>query len=157
MKYLKHASKILAKTHEKHLKTITNIRNIQIKHLQHMCETYATPDKHTCDMHLKNTDETLVIDLYNIRVQPLQHMQHPDILLQHPSKTFATCFWNTWNIRLQHAFSTLFFRMTQSRVGNGQPVAEDGGTARQRPATNAPRLGAASDDPNTVQGSGLRI
>jgi hypothetical protein len=38
MKHLKYASEI----HEKDLKTIANIRNIQIKHLQHRCETYAT-------------------------------------------------------------------------------------------------------------------
>jgi hypothetical protein len=42
MKHLKYASETLAKTHEKHLKTIANILNIQIKHLQHMCETFAT-------------------------------------------------------------------------------------------------------------------
>jgi hypothetical protein len=30
----------LAKTHEKYLKTIANIYNILIKHLQHMCEKY---------------------------------------------------------------------------------------------------------------------
>jgi hypothetical protein len=41
MKHIKYASKKLAKTPEKH-KTIANIRNIQIKHLQYMCETYAT-------------------------------------------------------------------------------------------------------------------
>jgi hypothetical protein len=38
IKHLKHASEI----HEKDLKTIANIRNIQIKYLQHRCETYAT-------------------------------------------------------------------------------------------------------------------
>jgi hypothetical protein len=43
-----------------------------------------------------------------MRVQPLQHMQYPDLLLQHPSKTLATYLWNiwnTWNICLQHVFS----------------------------------------------------
>jgi hypothetical protein len=69
MKHLKHASETLAK---KHLKTIANIGNIQIKHLQHTFE---------------NTDETLGTDLCNISVQPLQHMQHLDLLLQHPSVT----------------------------------------------------------------------
>jgi hypothetical protein len=38
MKYLKHTSETFAKTPEKHLKTIVNIRNIQLKHLHHMCE-----------------------------------------------------------------------------------------------------------------------
>jgi hypothetical protein len=42
MKYMKHVSETLAKTSEKHLKTITKHTHIQIKHLQHMCETYAT-------------------------------------------------------------------------------------------------------------------
>jgi len=42
MKYLKHVSETLAKTCKKHLKPIANIRNIQIKHLQHMCEIYTT-------------------------------------------------------------------------------------------------------------------
>jgi hypothetical protein len=32
------------------------------------------PNKHTC----------------NIRIQPLQHMQHPDLHLQHPRETLAT-------------------------------------------------------------------
>jgi hypothetical protein len=36
---LKHASQTLAKTPEKHLKIITNIHNIQIKQLRHMCDT----------------------------------------------------------------------------------------------------------------------
>jgi hypothetical protein len=47
------------------------------------------PDKHTC----------------NIRVQSLQHMQHSDLLLQHPHETLETYLrniWNTWNMRLQH-------------------------------------------------------
>ena len=33
------------------------------------------------------TDETLDKDSCNIHVQPLQHMQHLDILLQHPYDT----------------------------------------------------------------------
>jgi hypothetical protein len=41
MKQLKHASKTVAKTPEKHLKIIANICNMQIKHLEHVCETYA--------------------------------------------------------------------------------------------------------------------
>jgi len=57
------------------------------------------PDKHTCNVRLKNTDETLGTDTCNIRVQPLQHMQHPPIYLcnihikhlQHTSETLATC------------------------------------------------------------------
>jgi hypothetical protein len=45
-------------------------------------------DKHTCNIHLK-TDKTLETDAYNIHVQTLQHMQHPDLLLQHPYETVA--------------------------------------------------------------------
>jgi hypothetical protein len=36
-KYLKCASETLVRT----LETIANISNIQIKHMQHLCETYA--------------------------------------------------------------------------------------------------------------------
>jgi hypothetical protein len=57
------------------------------------------PDKHTC-MRPENIDETLVTNLCNIRVQPLQHMQHPDLLLQHPSE-------NTCNIPFKHSKHTL--------------------------------------------------
>jgi hypothetical protein len=38
----------------------------------------------------EKTDETLKIGACNIRVQPLQRMQRPDLLLQHPYKTLAT-------------------------------------------------------------------
>jgi hypothetical protein len=38
----------------------------------------------------EKTDETLGTNIYNISVQPLQHMQHPDIFLQYPYKTLAT-------------------------------------------------------------------
>jgi hypothetical protein len=38
----------------------------------------------------KKTNETLGIDACNVRVQPLQHMQHPDLFLQHPYETLAT-------------------------------------------------------------------
>jgi hypothetical protein len=41
MKHLKHESETLAKTPENTLKTIANVRNIWIKHLQHICEIYA--------------------------------------------------------------------------------------------------------------------
>jgi hypothetical protein len=41
MKHLKLVSRTLAKTHEKHLTITANIRNIQIKHLQHTYEIYA--------------------------------------------------------------------------------------------------------------------
>jgi hypothetical protein len=53
-----------------------NICNIQINTLS----TYVE----------KKTDETLRTGAYNIRVQPLQHMQYPDLLLQRPYETLAT-------------------------------------------------------------------
>jgi hypothetical protein len=43
MKHLKHGSEPLPKTPEKHLKTIVNIHNIQIKTLAFICvKTYVT-------------------------------------------------------------------------------------------------------------------
>jgi hypothetical protein len=56
------------------------------------------------------TDETLRTVACNIRVQPLQHMQHPDLLLQHPYERLATYLRTSKtlrNIRLQHTFFTL--------------------------------------------------
>jgi hypothetical protein len=47
-------------------------------------------DKHTCNIRLKNRDETLGPDACNIRVQSLQHMQYPDVLLQHLYETLET-------------------------------------------------------------------
>jgi hypothetical protein len=38
IKHLKHAPETLAKISEKHMKTIANIRSIQIKYLQHTFE-----------------------------------------------------------------------------------------------------------------------
>jgi hypothetical protein len=32
----------------------------------------------------------------------MQHVQHPDLLLQDPYVTIATYLWNIWNIHLQH-------------------------------------------------------
>ena len=54
-----------------------------------MCETYAI-DKYAYNIRLEKTNETLGTDAYNIRVQPLQYMEHPDILLQHPYETLET-------------------------------------------------------------------
>ena len=93
MKHLKHASKIFAKTPEKTLKTVQlekhkqhldkTLANISVKHMQH-------PAKHTCNIRLKKTDETLGTKVCNIRVQPLKYMQHLDLLFQHPYETLAT-------------------------------------------------------------------
>jgi hypothetical protein len=32
----------------------------------------------------EKADKTFGTDTYNIGVQPLQHLQHPDLFLQHP-------------------------------------------------------------------------
>jgi hypothetical protein len=39
----------------------------------------------------EKTDETLGTNTCNVHVQLLQHMQHHDLLLQHPHETLATC------------------------------------------------------------------
>ena len=45
------------------------------------------PNKHTCNIRQKKTDETLRTGACNICVQPLQHVQHHDLFLQHPYQT----------------------------------------------------------------------
>jgi hypothetical protein len=90
MKQLKQ-SKHAFKTHEEHLENNCKhmqhpdkiLYNMCVKHMQH-------PDKHTCNICLKKTDETLATDICNIRVPSLQHIQHPDPLLQHPYETLET-------------------------------------------------------------------
>jgi hypothetical protein len=79
------------------MKIIANIRNIQIKHLQHMCETYTTYRSTHLQHTSENTDKTLGTDTCNIRVKPLQH----------PQSTFATFIRNTCNIPLKHLKYTL--------------------------------------------------
>jgi hypothetical protein len=39
---------------------------------------------------MKKTDETFRTDARDICVQSLQHVQHPDLLIQHPYETLAT-------------------------------------------------------------------
>jgi hypothetical protein len=48
------------------------------------------PNKNTCNKRLEKIDEISRIEACNIRVQPLQHIQHPDPLLQHLYKTLPT-------------------------------------------------------------------
>jgi hypothetical protein len=48
------------------------------------------PDKHNYNICPENTDETLETKAYNVRVQPLQHIQYLNLLLQHPHETIAT-------------------------------------------------------------------
>jgi hypothetical protein len=47
-------------------------------------------DKHTFNIRRERIDETLKTETYNICVQTSQHMQHHELLLQHPSEALAT-------------------------------------------------------------------
>jgi hypothetical protein len=90
MKHLKHTFETLAKTHLKntrnHCKHTQHphktLANICVKHMQHL-------EKHLQHTS-KETNETLGTEACNIRVQPLQHMQHPDLYFQHQYETLAT-------------------------------------------------------------------
>jgi hypothetical protein len=55
-----------------------------------MCETYAISRKTHVQHTSKKTNETLGTEACNIRVQSLQHMQHPDLLFQHQYETLVT-------------------------------------------------------------------
>jgi hypothetical protein len=85
LKQLKHLKHTLATYVYNHC----NICNIKIKHLQHTSETTETFETYTCNIqynhcnicniqikHLQHTSETAKTYTRNIRVQPLQHMQH---------------------------------------------------------------------------------
>jgi hypothetical protein len=83
MKHLKQTPETLAKTLEKHLRTIANICNIQMKHSQ----TYVWNTR-------KHSKHMLATCMY---------MQHPDLLLQHPDKTLC----NIHLERMKHLEYTL--------------------------------------------------
>ena len=55
MKHLKYAYETHGKTPGKHLKTIANICNVQMKHLQQPYETSETLETHACSMHVYAT------------------------------------------------------------------------------------------------------
>jgi hypothetical protein len=62
------------------------------------------PNKHTCNVHLKKQMKHCEQMLATYVYKPLQHMQHPGILLQHPYATLATYTSETsgtyvWNTR----------------------------------------------------------
>jgi hypothetical protein len=63
---------------------LTTYKRRQMKHLKYVFGTLAK----THEKHLK----TLGTDACNILYKPLQRMQHPDLLLQHPCETLATYF-----------------------------------------------------------------
>jgi hypothetical protein len=79
-------------------------------------------DKHTCNIRWKKTDETLRTGAYNIRVQPLLHMQHPDLLSQHPYETLAIYLkiFETLETYACNMRFSLFFRTTQRKPGDGR-------------------------------------
>jgi hypothetical protein len=56
-----------------------------MKHMQHPSKTHL---QHTSE----KIDETLGTSACNIRVQSLQHMQHPDLFLQHPYETLQQTY-----------------------------------------------------------------
>jgi hypothetical protein len=90
MKHLKHMSETVTKTPEKHFENHYKHTQHLDKILQHICVKHMQYlNKHTCNICLK-TDEILRTDVCNICVQPLQHMQHSDLLLQHPYETLET-------------------------------------------------------------------
>jgi len=77
----------LAATYDWNRLNIWNIR------LQHMCGTYATSRQylqHTCE-----TDETFWTYSCYMPPKHLQHIRHPDLLLQHPYETLAIYVRNT--------------------------------------------------------------
>jgi hypothetical protein len=82
-----------------------------VKYMQH-------PNKHTCNIRLDKTDELLEKEACNIRVQPLQHMQHPGLNLQHgrkhlqhTSETSETLETYVCNMRFQRNISLLLRRI----------------------------------------------
>ena len=54
-----------------------------------MYENICNIKINTLATYVEKTDETLEIEACNIRVQPLQHMKHPDLLLQYPYETIV--------------------------------------------------------------------
>jgi hypothetical protein len=123
------------KTSEKYLITITNICNIQIKHLQHMSENIWTSRWTHLRYTFENTDETLGTyaykhcNIWDIPIYFCKHMRHPDLILQHPSKTLVTYLWNIWNISLQHAFFNLLLLYDTKQSGEW-PVPANSGRGR---------------------------
>ena len=55
-----------------------------------MCETYAASKYAHLQHTFEKADETLETNAYNIRLQPLQHVQHRGLFLQHPYETLTT-------------------------------------------------------------------
>jgi hypothetical protein len=66
-------------------------------------------NKYTYNICLKKIDETLGTNVCNINVQPLQHMQHPDLFLQNPYETLTTYLKKTKTLET-YACNTCFQR-----------------------------------------------
>ena len=98
-------------------------------------------------MYPKNTDETLVTDLCNICIQPLQHMQHPDLFLHICMKHLQhTCEISETLILFQHAFFTILLPH-DTKQSREQPVLASRWLRMvARPAVPAPGLGPTNDD-----------
>ena len=99
--------------------------------LENHCNTYTTFKQNTCNIcvsvkqttrqtFLQHTfekiDETLETDICNVREQPSQHMQHPDLVLKHPyeilANTTETLETYACNMRLfQHNVALLLGRI----------------------------------------------
>jgi hypothetical protein len=72
MKHLKQASETLAKMPLKHLKTITNICNIQMKHLQNIRTKHLKTLENICLQHA--CIYNIQIYFCNVQIKHLQHM-----------------------------------------------------------------------------------
>jgi hypothetical protein len=78
-----------------------------------MCENIYNIQINTLAIYVEKIDETLRIGACNIHVQPLQHVQHPDLLLQHTSETSETLETDACNM-----YFSPFFRTMQRRAGH---------------------------------------
>jgi hypothetical protein len=83
MKHLKHATETLKKHYRHTQHSDKTLATYMRKHMEH-------PTKHACKIGKKTEKKTLETEPCNICVQQLQHMQHPDLLLEYPYETLAT-------------------------------------------------------------------
>jgi hypothetical protein len=98
-KHSKHASNTLTKTFENNWKPSQNIRNIQIKHSQHMCENICNIMKHweqTLATYLWNT-----CNICNIQMTHLKHLEHTLFSTMSPflrMSTMSPCCLDEWTL-----------------------------------------------------------
>jgi hypothetical protein len=89
------------------------------------------PDKHTYNIRPENIEETFVTDLCNIRVQPLQYMQYPNLFLQHPSETLSNILLKHLK-HLEHTLVTCAFSKPGSQAGGAMHSGRGGEGGWQR-------------------------